>query len=98
MVASYFQITGSITVGFFQQFSNSTLSIKVFDLNGVAIQATNIGLSGTLILDLSGVDVVDGMVINLLVGNVTGNWSAVQIATDVSSDCTQYQRNLFAFV
>jgi hypothetical protein len=53
----------------------------------------SVSLSGDLVLDLSGLEVYDGMTFTLInASSIGGQWQSV-VATD-TSDCTEYQVNV----
>ncbi len=47
-------------------------------------------LTGTLVLDVSNIELYNGMQIELLSGNYTGEWASVQLS-GTSSECMNYK-------
>jgi hypothetical protein len=59
-------------------------------LAGVAITSDSVSLSGNLVLDLSGIDVYNGMQFTLVTSNnITGQWDGVTATS--TSECVEYQ-------
>ena len=74
----------------FMQNAGSTLTLSGAALSGVSITSDSVSLSGDLVLDLSGIDVYDGMQFTLVTSNnVTGQWTGVTATS--TSDCVEYQ-------
>ena len=60
-------------------------------LAGVAITSDSVSLSGDLVLDLSGIDVYNGMQFTLVTSNnITGQWESVSLS-GLTSECVEYQ-------
>ena len=65
-----------------------TLSVQA--LAGVAITSQSVLLSGDLVLDVSALDVYDGMTFTLInATNITGQWDGVTATS--TSECAEYQ-------
>jgi hypothetical protein len=73
----------------FVQVSNSTLLIISTDPNVPAITTSTAQLGGTLVLDVSSLDIYDGMTIALVSGNITSQWNSVQLQA-TTSECVAY--------
>ena len=59
-------------------------------LAGVAITSDSVSLSGDLVLDLSGIDVYNGMQFTLVTSNnITGQWDTTSSFS--TSECVEYQ-------
>ncbi len=62
-------------------------------LAGVAITSQSVSLSGDLVLDITGIDIYDGMTFTLIsASSITGIWSRVDI-TGTYSECNQVTVN-----
>ena len=75
----------------FMQNAGSTLTLSGAALSGVSITSDSVSLSGDLVLDLSGIDVYDGMQFTLVTSNnITGQWQTVSLSGS-TSECVEYQ-------
>ncbi len=73
------------------QNAGSTLTLSGAALSGVSITSDSVSLSGDLVLDLSGIDVYDGMQFTLVTSNnITGQWQTVSLSGS-TSECVEYQ-------
>ena len=73
----------------FMQNAGSTLTLSGAALSGVSITSDSVSLSGDLVLDLSGIDVYDGMQFTLVSSNnISGVWDRVG-TVGTFSECNQ---------
>jgi hypothetical protein len=84
--------TSSVNLETFIQNQGTTITLSGASLQGVAITSNSVSLAGNLVLDLSGMNIYDGIEFTLVNSTlINGQWDSV-IATQVSSsECTQYQ-------
>jgi hypothetical protein len=73
-----------------------TLTLSGAAVSGVGISADSVMLDGSLVVDLSGIDVYDGMQLTLVnATQLTGEWESVEAQS--SSECIQYEGLLCVF-
>ena len=81
----------AVSVSSFVQNAGTTVTLSGSALSGVAISSQSVSLSGDLVLDLSGLDVYDGMTITLInATSITGQWQSVSLSGS-TSECVEYQ-------
>ena len=69
------------------QNAGGVLTLSGQALSGVAITSGSVSLAGSLVLDVSGIDVYDGMSFTLInATSITGQWTDIS-TTGTSSDC-----------
>jgi hypothetical protein len=91
IISTSTEYVSSISVSTFVQNGGVTLTLGGSSLSGVAISASSVTLSGDLVLDVSGLNVYNGMTIVLVNStSITGQWQSV-VASGSSSECTQIQ-------
>ena len=75
------------------QNAGSVVTLSGQALSGVAITSQSVSLSGDLVLDISALDVYDGMTFTLInANNITGQWNSATAANLASSsECVEYQ-------
>ena len=72
------------------QNAGSVVTLSGQALSGVAITSQSVSLSGDLVLDISALDVYDGMTFTLInATNITGQWDGVTAQS--TSECVEYQ-------
>ena len=73
------------------QNAGSVVTLSGQALSGVAITSQSVSLSGDLVLDVSALDVYDGMTFTLInANNITGQWQSVSLSGS-TSECVEYQ-------
>ena len=71
------------------QNAGGVLTLSGQALSGVAITSGSVSLAGSLVLDVSGIDVYDGMSFTLInATSITGQWQSV--VAQSTSECTSY--------
>ena len=76
------------------QNAGGVLTLSGQALSGVAITSGSVSLAGSLVLDVSGIDVYDGMSFTLInATSITGQWQSVLLSGE-TSDCVEYQVNV----
>ena len=79
-----------VSVSSWIQNAGSVVTLSGQALSGVAITSQSVSLSGDLVLDLTGIDLYDGMTFTLInANNITGQWDGVTAAS--TSECVEYQ-------
>ena len=82
-----------VSVSSWIQNAGSVVTLSGQALSGVAITSQSVSLSGDLVLDVSALDVYDGMTFTLInATSITGQWQ--DISTLSSSECVEYQLNV----
>ena len=72
------------------QNAGSVVTLSGQALSGVAITSQSVSLSGDLVLDVSALDVYDGMTFTLInANNITGQWTTTSVYQ--TSECVEYQ-------
>jgi hypothetical protein len=80
-----------VSVSSWTQNAGSMVTLSGHALAGVAITSQSVLLSGDLVLDLTGIDVYNGMTFTLInATNVTGQWQSVSLSGS-TSECIEYQ-------
>ena len=80
----------AVSVSSWIQNAGSVVTLSGQALSGVAITSQSVSLSGDLVLDISALDVYDGMTFTLInATNITRQWAGVT-ATSMS-ECIEYQ-------
>ena len=73
------------------QNAGSVVTLSGQALSGVAITSQSVSLSGDLVIDLTGIDIYDGMTFTLInATNITGQWQSVSLSAS-TSECVEYQ-------
>ena len=76
------------------QNAGGVLTLSGQALSGVAITSGSVSLAGSLVLDVSGIDVYDGMSFTLInATSITGEWQSVSLSGE-TSECVEYQVNV----
>ena len=76
------------------QNAGGVLTLSGQALSGVAITSGSVSLAGSLVLDVSGIDVYDGMSFTLInATSITGRWQSVLLSGE-TSECVEYQLNV----
>jgi hypothetical protein len=79
-----------VSVSSWIQNAGSVVTLSGQALAGVAITSQSVSLSGDLVLDISGLDVYDGMTFTLInATNITGQWDGVTATS--TTECVEYQ-------
>ena len=79
-----------VSVSSWIQNAGSVVTLSGQALAGVAITSQSVSLSGDLVLDVSALDVYDGMTFTLInATNITGQWA--DISSTSTSECVEYQ-------
>ena len=79
-----------VSVSSWIQNAGSVVTLSGQALSGVAITSQSVSLSGDLVLDVSALDVYDGMTFTLInATNITGQWDGVTAQS--TSECVEYQ-------
>ena len=90
MVTTSMEYSVPVSVSSWIQNAGSVVTLSGQALSGVAITSQSVSLSGDLVLDISSLDVYDGMTFTLInATNITGRWQSV-IAFS-TTDCYSYQ-------
>ena len=77
-----------------KQDPGSSLTLSGQALSGVAITSQSVSLSGDLVLDLTGIDLYDGMTFTLInASSITGVWSHVDIVGSYT-ECNEVRVNV----
>jgi hypothetical protein len=85
-----------VSVSSWTQNAGSVVTLSGQALSGVAITSQSVSLSGDLVLDISGVNVYDGMTLDLInATSISGQWQSV-VAVGTSSECIEYEGIPFA--
>ena len=80
-----------VSVSSWIQNAGSVVTLSGQALSGVAITSQSVSLSGDLVLDVSALDVYDGMTFTLInANNITGQWQSVSLSGS-TSECVEYQ-------
>ena len=80
-----------VSVSSWIQSAGSVVTLSGQALAGVAITSESVSLSGDLVLDVSALDVYDGMTFTLInATSITGQWQSVSLSAS-TSDCVEYQ-------
>jgi hypothetical protein len=89
IIGSAAVLSEAITPSSFTQNAGSVLTLTAQALAGVAITSQSVSLAGDLVLDLTGLDVYDGMAFTLIsAANITGVWDRAHPAGSFS-ECNQ---------
>jgi hypothetical protein len=79
-----------VSVSSWTQNAGSVVTLSGQALAGVAITSQSVSLSGNLVLDVTGIDVYDGMTFTLInATTITGQWDGVTATS--TSECVEYQ-------
>ena len=80
-----------VSVSSWIQNAGSVVTLSGQALSGVAITSQSVSLSGDLVLDVSALDVYDGMTFTLInATNITGQWQSVSLSGS-TTECVYYQ-------
>ena len=90
MVTTSILYSVGVSVSSWTQNAGSVVTLSGQALSGVAITSQSVSLSGDLVLDVSALDVYDGMTFTLInANNITGQWDGVTATS--TSECVEYQ-------
>ena len=90
MVTTSILYSVGVSVSSWIQNAGSVVTLSGQALSGVAITSQSVSLSGDLVLDVSALDVYDGMTFTLInANNITGQWDGVTATS--TSECVEYQ-------
>ncbi len=78
-----------VSVSSWTQNAGSVVTLSGQALAGVAITSQSVSLSGDLVLDVSALDVYNGMMFTLINATITGQWDGVTAMS--TSECVEYQ-------
>ena len=91
MVTTSILYSVGVSVSSWIQNAGSVVTLSGQALSGVAITSQSVSLSGDLVLDVSALDVYDGMTFTLInANNITGQWQSVSLSGS-TSECVEYQ-------
>jgi hypothetical protein len=83
------QYSNVLIVTSFTQNSDATVTLSGQALAGVAITSQSVSLSGDLVLDVSALDVYDGMTFTLInASSISGAWNQVDVV-GTFTECNQ---------
>ena len=90
MITTSILYSVGVSVSSWIQNAGSVVTLSGQALSGVAITSQSVSLSGDLVLDVSALDVYDGMTFTLInANNITGQWQDVTATS--TSECVEYQ-------
>lgn len=91
MVTTSMEYSMPVSVSSWIQNAGSVVTLSGQALSGVAITSQSVSLSGDLVLDVSALDVYDGMTFTLInATNITGQWQSVSLSAS-TTECVEYQ-------
>ena len=91
MVTTSMEYSIAVSVSSWIQNAGSVVTLSGQALSGVAITSQSVSLSGDLVLDISALDVYDGMTFTLInATNITGQWQSVSLSGS-TTECVEYQ-------
>ena len=91
VVTTSMEYSVAVSVSSWIQNAGSVVTLSGQALSGVAITSQSVSLSGDLVLDISSLDVYDGMTFTLInATNITGQWHSVSLSGS-TSECVEYQ-------
>ena len=89
-VTTSMEYSVAVSVSSWVQNAGSVVTLSGQALAGVAITSQSVSLSGDLVLDVSALNVYNGMTFTLInATSITGQWQSV-VATQ-TSECVEYQ-------
>jgi hypothetical protein len=90
VITASMEYSVALSVSSWIQNAGSVVTLSGQALTGVAITSQSVSLSGDLVLDVSALNVYDGMTFTLInATNITGQWDGVTATS--TSECVYYQ-------
>jgi hypothetical protein len=90
VVTASMEYSVPVSVSSWTQNAGSVVTLSGQALAGVAITSQSVSLSGDLVLDVSALDVYDGMTFTLVnATNIIGRWATTSVYQ--TSECVEYQ-------